>query len=127
MLQIRAYLPQKGEVNLLASPPLDEAAKLLSGTGTDAAGAKSLAMGAAIEVPWAGRISGGATPDGKNLITMWRGERLILPADVEETATGSGERGGCGRVTAEAAFRFGQHKCDAGWRRGAGDVSSGRF
>ena len=58
LLQITAYLPQKGEVNLLASPPLEEAEQLLSGTGADATGAKSLAMGAAIEVPWAGRISG---------------------------------------------------------------------
>src|SRR5271163_1146874 len=49
LLQIRAYLPQKGEVNLLASPSLEDAAKELTGTGADATGAKSLAMGAAIE------------------------------------------------------------------------------
>ena len=30
VLQIVAYIPQKGEVNLLASPDLDEAAKLLA-------------------------------------------------------------------------------------------------
>ena len=84
LLQIRAYLPEKGEVNLLVSPPLEEAAKLLSGTGADFTGAKSLAMGAAIELPWAGRISGGETPDRKNVITMWRGERLLLPADVKD-------------------------------------------
>jgi aldose 1-epimerase len=85
LLQLRAYLPEKGEVNLLVSPELDEAAKLLSGTGADSTGAKSLAMGAAIELPWAGRISGGETPDGKNVITMWRGERLVLPADVKDS------------------------------------------
>src|SRR5271163_663766 len=33
LLQIKAYLPQKGEVNLLASPPLEDAAELLTGTG----------------------------------------------------------------------------------------------
>jgi aldose 1-epimerase len=85
LLQIRAYLPQKGEVDLLASPPLDEAAKLLSGSGADATGAKSLAMGAAIELPWAGRISGGPTPDGKNFTAMWRGERLILPSEARDS------------------------------------------
>src|SRR5580698_5303794 len=73
MLQITAYLPQKGEVNLLASPTVEEAARLLSGPITAAAGAKSLTMGAAFEIPWAGRISGAATPDGENLNTTWRG------------------------------------------------------
>src|SRR5271168_3460994 len=57
-LQITAYLPQKGEVNLLASPTLEEAGRLLSGAGADVTGAKSLAMGGAFEVPWASRISG---------------------------------------------------------------------
>jgi aldose 1-epimerase len=85
LLQITAYLPQKGEVNLLASPPLEEAAKILSGTGADANGAKSLSMGAAIELPWAGRISGASTPDGNNLSTMWHGTHLILPTDAKDS------------------------------------------
>jgi galactose mutarotase-like enzyme len=85
LLQIRANLPQKGEVNLLASPTPEEAAKLLSGSGEDTTGANSLAMGAAIELPWAGRISGSPTPDGKNVIAMWRGERLILPSDPRDS------------------------------------------
>jgi len=85
LLQITAYLPQKGEVNLLASPPLEEAAKILSGTGADANGAKSLSMGAAIELPWAGRISGASTPDGNNLSTMWHGTHLILPTEAKDS------------------------------------------
>jgi galactose mutarotase-like enzyme len=85
VLQITAYLPGKGEVNLLASPPLENAAKILSGTGADATGAKSLAMGAAIEMPWAGRISGASTPDGENLSTMWHGTRLVLPTDLKDS------------------------------------------
>jgi hypothetical protein len=85
VLQITAFLPQTGEVNLLASPTLQEAAKLLTGTGADANGAKSLAMGAAIEMPWAGRISGLNTPDENNLSAMWHGIRLILPADAKDS------------------------------------------
>jgi hypothetical protein len=85
LLQITAYLPQRGEVNLLASPPLQEAAKILTGTGADANGAKSLSMGAAIEMPWAGRISGVSTPDGNNLSTIWHGTRLILPTDAKDS------------------------------------------
>jgi len=85
LLQIRAYLPQKGEVNLLASPTLEEAARLLSGTGADATGAKSLTMGAAIEIPWSNRITGTPTPDGKNLNTTWRGMHMLLPSDAKDT------------------------------------------
>jgi aldose 1-epimerase len=85
LLQITAYIPQKGQVNLLASPTLDEAARLLDGVGADATGAKSLTMGAAIESPWASRISGTTTPDGKNLVTTWHGMRLMLPADTKDT------------------------------------------
>ena len=85
VLQITAFLPQKGEVNLLASPTVQEAAKILTGTGADVNGAKSLAMGAAIELPWAGRISGADTPDGNNLSTMWRGNRLLLPTDAKDS------------------------------------------
>ncbi|NYF89946.1 hypothetical protein HDF08_002013 [Edaphobacter lichenicola] len=84
MLQISAYLPNKGEVNLLASPPLETAAEQLSGTGADAMGTKSLAMGAAIEAPWAGRIYGTRTPDG-GLTAMWRGVHLNLPTGVKDS------------------------------------------
>jgi aldose 1-epimerase len=85
LLQIRAYLPQKGEVNLLASPPLEEAAQALTGIGADTNGARSLAMGAAIELPWASRISGSSAPDGGNLIAVWHGTRLILPTDAKDS------------------------------------------
>ena len=81
VLQIGAYLPGKGNVELLASPPLEEAAKRLSGAGPDANGAESLAMGGAIEAPWAGRIPGVLDPAGGALATMWRGIHLTLPAD----------------------------------------------
>jgi aldose 1-epimerase len=84
MLQISAYLPNKGEVNLLASPLLESAAEQLSGTGADAMGAKSLAMGAAIEIPWAGRIYGTRTEDG-GLTAMWRGAHLNLPTGVKDS------------------------------------------
>ena len=89
LLQITANLPQRGEVNLLASPTLEEAAKLLSGAGADANGAKSLAMGAAIEAPWASRISGAVAPDGKSITTVWHGVRLELPDDAKDSYSAS--------------------------------------
>jgi aldose 1-epimerase len=89
VLQITAYLPDRGEVSLLASPTLGEANRLMNGTGEDAAGAESLEIGGAIEVPWAGRISGLVSADGADLTTTWHGRRLSLPVVGEEaTATG---------------------------------------
>lgn len=88
VLQIEAYIPRMGEVNLLASPPLNEAAKLLSGTGTDADGSASLTMGGAIEIPWAGRIRGAESANG--LTVNWRGHRIDLPRSGEEDGDASG-------------------------------------
>lgn len=86
MLQITAYLPQKGEVPLLASPPLQEAARLRNGTGTDANGEESLATGGGIETSWAGQIFGTTSADGENLTALWRGHRLTLPINGYEAA-----------------------------------------
>ena len=58
VLQITAYLPGKGEVNLMASPSVYGAAGAMTGKGKDANGQVSLAMGGAFEAPWAGRIWG---------------------------------------------------------------------
>ncbi len=91
LLQIKAYLPQKGEVNLLASPTLEEAGRLMTGTGADAAGAMSLKMGAAIEAPWASRIYGTLTPDGQALTAVWRGVHLVLPTDAKDSYGVGGE------------------------------------
>lgn len=89
VLQITAYLPDKGEVSLLASPSLGEANQLMNGTGVDAAGAESLEMGGAIEAPWAGRISGTSSADGEELATVWHGRHLSLPvAGAGSVATG---------------------------------------
>jgi len=79
VLQITAYLPHKGEVQLLASPSLDEAAQLMNGSGMDSAGEASLEMGGAFEAPWANRISGAAPPGGTSVLTAWHGQPLKLP------------------------------------------------
>ena len=78
VLQIKAFLPQKGEVQLLASPSMDEAASRMNGKGADANGAESLAMGGAIEAPWAGKIFG--TPEDDRISGTWNGRTIDLPA-----------------------------------------------
>lgn len=79
LLQIQAYIPQKGTVNLLASPSLEDADKQMTGEGEDANGLASLSMGAPIEAPWADRIWG--SPLEGNTITTWRGHNLHLPGE----------------------------------------------
>jgi aldose 1-epimerase len=78
LLQIQAYIPQKGTVNLLASPSLQNAAKQMTGDRKDANGLASLSMGGAIEAPWANRIWG--VPLNDEAIATWQGHSLHLPA-----------------------------------------------
>jgi aldose 1-epimerase len=78
--QITAYLPQKGEVQLLASPSLENAAKLFTETGADANGLVSLTAGSPYEAPWAGRLYGSVSTDGKVLNTSWNGQVLSIPS-----------------------------------------------
>jgi aldose 1-epimerase len=90
VLQITAYLPDKGEVKLLVSPSLEEAGQLLGGPDVPAAPGAALTVGGPIEVPWAGRMLGFESADGENLITMWHGRRLSLPVDSTEHSGGGG-------------------------------------
>ena len=78
-LQITAYLPDKGEVQLLASPSLEEAAALLEDVGTDRSGALSLSMGGALEVPWAGRLPVLRAAEKEAVLQLWHGHSLNLP------------------------------------------------
>ncbi len=79
LLQITAYIPGKGEVNLMASPMVEGAAKAMTGMGEDADGSASLSMGGAFEAPWAGRIWG--TPARGNHITAtWQEHTITLPS-----------------------------------------------
>jgi aldose 1-epimerase len=85
LLQITAYLPDKGEeVELLASPSLEEAGRLLGGADAPAAPGAALNVGGVIEAPWANRIFGAESGDDGNLITWWHGHRLGLPKDPKE-------------------------------------------
>jgi len=70
VLQITAFVPGRGEIDLLDSPSVAEATGRMTGSGEDAEGAQSLGMGAAVEAPWAGRLS---AQDGA---AVWKGREL---------------------------------------------------
>jgi galactose mutarotase-like enzyme len=88
VLQIGAYIPGKGEVNLLASPTIESAASVMNGKGDDVDGMMSMAMGGAFEVPWAGRLWGSPSPVDGRLSTEWRGHTMTLPGGTEGLAEG---------------------------------------
>jgi galactose mutarotase-like enzyme len=79
LLQITASVPGKGEVPILLSPSLSDAARVLTGAGEDADGNVSATFGAAILAPWAGRLTGAPTSSSSTLESVWEGERLSFP------------------------------------------------
>jgi galactose mutarotase-like enzyme len=88
VLQIGAYIPGKGEVNLLASPTIESAAIAMNGRGKDAGGLESLEMGGAFEVPWAGPLWGEASQEDGRVSTEWRGHPMTLPGATDGMARG---------------------------------------
>lgn len=81
LFQITANIPGKGEISVLASPSLEDAAKKLTGTGDDANGNASFAFGGAFLVPYPNRIRGKLSADGQTITTAWDGKPLALPAN----------------------------------------------
>jgi aldose 1-epimerase len=79
MLQIRAYIPGKGEVDLLDSPSLASATAQMTGKKADLNGQLSLTMGGTFSVPWADRLWANAEAGGHAAVT-WRGHTIALPA-----------------------------------------------
>lgn len=76
IFQIRAYLPGKGMVDLIASPSLDEAKKTLAGDPN-----ASFSLGGAILAPFANRIRGKLSANGKTIETNINGKPDVLVAN----------------------------------------------
>ena len=80
VLQIKAYVPGKGEIDLLNAPPLPEAQKLLN-DGDDQFGNEIFKIGGAILLPYANRIRGKLSADGKTITATVDGKTVTLPAN----------------------------------------------
>lgn len=79
---VTAYLPGKGEIQVIDAPKtLAEAAQIFTGQGDDATGNKSFTIGGAFLAPFANRIVGKVSPDGKTITTEWHGNEVTLPAN----------------------------------------------
>ncbi|HLJ41225.1 MAG TPA: aldose 1-epimerase [Candidatus Acidoferrales bacterium] len=80
LLQVRAYLPGKGDIDVINAPSLPEAKNLLENQN-DAFGNKSFSMGGAILLPYPNRIRGKLSADGKIIETAIGNQPLSLPAN----------------------------------------------
>jgi len=80
ILQITANFPGKGNVNVLASPDLADAKKMLD-VDDDDFGNLGYRLGSAFLVPYPNRIRGKLSADGKFITTEWKGRSITLPAN----------------------------------------------
>jgi galactose mutarotase-like enzyme len=80
-LQIRAQLPQTGDFDLLVAPSPQEARRFLDGGPEDFVGLRSYLVGGAVLIPYANRIRGRLSPDGKSVETEVLGRKVHLPAN----------------------------------------------
>ncbi|HUI82594.1 MAG TPA: aldose 1-epimerase [Candidatus Binatia bacterium] len=80
VLQIRAFLPGKGEIELLSAPPLPQAKQLLD-KDDDEFGNQVFKIGGATLVPFANRIRGKVAPDGKTITATVASKIVKLPAN----------------------------------------------
>lgn len=80
-LQVTAHLPKHGEFDLLTSPPLDEARRILEDDSDGFIGNGSYRIGGAILLPFANRIRGELSSDGRTVRTNIDGRPVNLPAN----------------------------------------------
>ncbi len=80
VLQIKAFLPGKGEIDLLNAPALANAKQLLD-KGDDEFGNQVFKIGGAILLPFANRIRGNPSPDDKTITATIAGGTVTLPAN----------------------------------------------
>jgi aldose 1-epimerase len=80
IFQITANFPGKGNIDVLASPDLATAKKMLDEQDTEN-GDLGYRLGAAFLVPYPNRIRGKLSGDGKTLTTEWQGHSITLPAN----------------------------------------------
>ena len=79
MLTLKAFLPGKGAVDVIASPSVQETKQLLD--GDNPFGNKAFTIGGAILVPYANRIRGKLSADGQTIETTIAGKKVQLPAN----------------------------------------------
>ena len=81
LFQVTARLPGRGETELLRSPSVDEAARVLNGQGEDAFGNLNHSFGGAFLIPFTSRLGGELSSDKKTVQVAWRDKHWNVPND----------------------------------------------
>lgn len=92
VFQITADVPGKGEIPIMASPSLEDAAAKLNGGTGDEYGNASFSFGGAFLVPYPNRIIGKLSADEKTVTTEWHGKTITLPANWHNSADPTKEK-----------------------------------
>ena len=80
LLQLKAFLPGKGTIDVLATMPMPDAKKYLE-TDNDSFGNNGFKIGDAILLPYPNRIRGTLSQDGTTIETTIDGQQVTLPAN----------------------------------------------
>lgn len=120
LLQARLRLPSGEIVDALEAPPLEEAARQLSGGSEDFAGNRSFAFGGAILAPYANRIRGHPSVDGREIQATIDGRPARLPRNWGGKAPGA-ERYAMHGLILDAAVPFEATDHEVRGRLEAGD------
>lgn len=123
--QIRAWLPGRGEIDVLAAPPLEEGLERLDGGPADFMGNASFSMGAAFLAPFVNRIRGRHDPVRREIHTTIAGKAVVLPANGGGKAPGTEQYAIHGLILDKAASGVERSERDGSevvrGRLGAGD------
>jgi len=82
LLQVKVFVPGKGEFNMLYAPSLPEAKQFLEDS-SDTFGNHVFMIGSAVLLPYPNRIRGTLSPDGKTIEAVVAGRKLSLPANLK--------------------------------------------
>jgi galactose mutarotase-like enzyme len=129
VLQLKAWLPAAGEIDVLVAPAPEEAAARLDGGPDDFNGNALFSMGAALLVPYANRIRGRRVAGSRTIETEVGGRAIRLPANGGGKAAGAEQYAQhgllldravdawtCEAREDEACFRATLDAGDFGWR-----------
>jgi len=125
VLQIKAFLPGKGEISLLNSPPLPESAQLLD-KGDDQFGNQVFKIGGAILLPFANRIRGQVSPDGKTITATVAGKTVTLAANWSGNNPGA-EKHAIHGLMLNSKFQNVAQQNDAGASTVSANLHAGNF
>jgi aldose 1-epimerase len=89
ILQVTAYVPGKGTVDMFVAPPLDQAPQFFDNAPDDPFGTASYKAGGAILIPYANRIRGKLLPDKKAVDATILDKKVNLPANSKGKKAGA--------------------------------------